>query len=78
MIGPFPLDLLPGSLFLVFLPFYYLSLGILPVPQPLPYPGAPLAEGRKEGATGMEVGPGITGTLSYSGAPPRIMDIYPE
>lgn len=50
MAGPFPPDLLPRSLlfFFVISLFHLLSPGNLPIPQPLAYPGTPLA-GREEG-----------------------------
>ena len=89
----FPPYLLPCPLFLVFLLFplsHLLSLGILSVPQSgtepqgqsFPILGLLLQEGREVGADGMEVGPGsgigIIGTLSYSGAPSKVMDISHE
>lgn len=56
--GSFPLDSLPPSLFLVFLPFPLSLPGHSSSATPLSW-GSP-GRGKKEGTNGMEVGPGIT------------------
>lgn len=74
MIGPFPLDLLPPSLFLVFLPFPLSLPGHSSCPPVTSLSWGSSSRGKKGGGKWN----GGWSRYHYSGAPSRTMDIYPE